>query len=159
MHIDGYNLAAIPDGRGGQVGPRQGLIYFSDDGDVLALRFDNWKVVFMEQRVQGTLQIWAQPFIVLRVPEALQPAHRPYERADITSNTYWEWFMQNDYLALAATAWSTQFLTTFREFPPPQRGRELHDRPGPGGSSRLRSPPATRHALWRPPGCGGRQAP
>ena len=76
VHIDGYNLLPYLTGEADK-SPRQGFVYFSDDGDVLALRFDNWKVVFMEQRVTGTLQIWAEPFVALRVPEALQPAHRP----------------------------------------------------------------------------------
>ena len=74
VHIDGYNLLPYLTGEVDK-SPRKGLVYFSDDGDVLALRFDNWKVVFMEQRAQGTLQIWAEPFVTLRVPEAVQPAH------------------------------------------------------------------------------------
>jgi arylsulfatase len=97
------------------------LVYFSDDGDVLAIRFDNWKVVFMEQRVQGTLGIWFEPFVALRVPKLFNLRTDPFERADVTSNTYWDWFVDNDYLALAATALVTQFLATFKEFPPRQR--------------------------------------
>ncbi len=76
VHIDGYNLLPYLTGEVDK-SPRKGLVYFSDDGDVLALRFDNWKVVFMEQRVQGTLQVWAEPFVPLRVPTAVQPADRP----------------------------------------------------------------------------------
>ncbi len=101
--------------------PRKGLVYFSDDGDVLALRFDNWKVVFMEQRVQGTLQIWAEPFVTLRVPKLFNLRTDPFERADVTSNTYYDWLFENDYLILAATSLVTQFLDTFEEFPPRQR--------------------------------------
>ena len=97
------------------------MVYFSDDGDVLALRFDNWKVVFMEQRVQGTLQVWAEPFVPLRVPKLFNLRTDPFERADVTSNTYWEWLFDNDYLILAAQAIIVQFLATFREFPPRQR--------------------------------------
>jgi hypothetical protein len=87
----------------------------------LALRFDNWKVVFMEQRVQGTLQIWAEPFVTLRVPMLYNLRTDPYERADITSNTYYQWLMENDYLILAATTIVAQFLQTFAEFPPRQK--------------------------------------
>ena len=87
-------------------------MYFSDDGDVLALRFDNWKVVFMEQRVQGTLQIWAEPFVVLRVPKLFNLRTDPYERADITSNTYWDWVLDNAYLVLAGAAVMSEFLAT-----------------------------------------------
>ena len=76
VHIDGYNLLPYLTGEV-EKSPRQGFVYFSDDGDVLALRFDNWKVVFMEQRVQGTIQIWAEPFVVAARAEALQPPHRP----------------------------------------------------------------------------------
>jgi hypothetical protein len=97
------------------------MVYFSDDGDVLALRFDNWKVVFMEQRVQGTLQIWAEPFVALRVPKLFNLRTDPYERADITSNTYYDWLLGNDFIVLAATGLVTQFLQTFKEFPPRQK--------------------------------------
>jgi arylsulfatase len=97
------------------------MVYFSDDGDVLALRYDNWKVVFMEQRVQGTLQIWAEPFIPLRVPKLFNLRTDPFERADMTSNTYYDWFIDNDYIALAATAIMTEFLQTFIDFPPRQK--------------------------------------
>ena len=69
---------------------------------MLALRFDNWKVVFMEQRVQGTLQIWAEPFVTLRVPKLFNLRTDPFERADITSNTYWDWLLDNDFIVLAA---------------------------------------------------------
>jgi arylsulfatase len=120
VHIDGYNL--LPYLTGAQEkSPRQGMVYFSDDGDVLALRYDNWKVVFMEQRVQGTLQIWAEPFVALRVPKLFNLRTDPFERADYTSNTYYDWFLDNDYLALAATFIMTQFLQTFVEFPPRQK--------------------------------------
>ena len=57
----------------------------------MALRFDNWKIVFMEQRVPGTLQVWAEPFVPLRVPKLFNLRTDPYERADITSNTYYDW--------------------------------------------------------------------
>jgi arylsulfatase len=120
VHIDGYNLLPYLTGEVDE-SPRKGLVYFSDDGDVLALRFDNWKVVFMEQRVQGTLQIWFEPFVALRVPKIFNLRTDPFERADITSNTYWDWFFDNDYLALAATAIVAQFLGTFSEFPPRQK--------------------------------------
>ena len=86
------------------------MVYCSDDGDVLALRFDNWKVVFMEQREQGTMGIWAEPFVALRVPKLFNLRTDPYERADVTSNTYYDWFIDNCYIALAATAIVTQFL-------------------------------------------------
>ncbi|MET1011005.1 MAG: arylsulfatase [Actinomycetota bacterium] len=120
VHIDGYNLLPYLTGEVDK-SPRQGFVYFSDDGDVLALRFDNWKVVFMEQRVQGTMQLWAEPFVVLRLPKLFNLRTDPYERADITSNTYWDWVVDNAYLVLAGTAVMTEFLATFVEFPPRQK--------------------------------------
>jgi arylsulfatase A-like enzyme len=120
VHIDGYDLLPYLTGQVDK-SPRKGLVYFSDDGDVIALRFDNWKVVFLEQRAQGTLQVWFDPFVVLRIPKLYNLRTDPYERADITSNTYFDWLMSNGYLALAATGLVAQFLATFKEFPPRQR--------------------------------------
>ena len=97
------------------------MVYFSDDGDVLGLRFDNWKLVFMEQRVPGTLQVWADPFIPLRVPKIFNLRTDPYERADITSNRYWEWMIENAYLVMAGQPLIAEFLATFVEFPPRQK--------------------------------------
>jgi arylsulfatase len=120
VHIDGYDLLPYLTGAVDR-SPRQAFIYFSDDGDVLALRFDNWKAVFMEQRVQGTLQVWAEPFVPLRLPKIFNLRTDPFERADITSNTYYDWLMDNAYLVLAATTVVAQFLGTFEEFPPRQK--------------------------------------
>jgi arylsulfatase A-like enzyme len=120
VHIDGYDLLPYLTGLV-ERSPRPGMVYFSDDGDVLALRYDNWKVVFMEQRMQGTLQIWAEPFVALRIPKLFNLRTDPFERADYTSNTYYDWFIDNDYIALAGTAILTQFLQTFIEFPPRQK--------------------------------------
>ena len=120
VHIDGYNLLPFLTG-GQEQSPRKGFIYFSDDGDLVALRFDNWKVVFMEQRTQGTLRVWADPFVPLRVPKLFNLRTDPYERADVTSNTYYDWFIDHDFIALAATAIVTPFLETFKDFPPRQK--------------------------------------
>jgi len=120
VHIDGYNLLDFLTKKGVR-SPRKGFVYFNDDGDVVALRFDNWKVVFMEQRVQGTLRIWAEPFVTLRVPKIFNLRTDPYERADITSNSYYEWFLYHDYIALAASVVIVPFLETFKEFPPRQK--------------------------------------
>jgi arylsulfatase len=120
VHIDGYNLLPYLTGEVDK-SPRPGLIYFSDDGDVLAIRFDNWKVVFMEQRVQGTLQIWAEPFVALRVPKLYNLRTDPFERADVTSNSYYSWLIDSDYIILAASTLVGQFLASFQEFPPRQK--------------------------------------
>jgi arylsulfatase A-like enzyme len=120
VHIDGYNLLPYLTGEVDH-SPRQGFVYFSDDGDVLGVRFDNWKIVFMEQRVPGTLQIWAEPFVALRVPKLFNLRTDPFERADYTSNTYYDWFLDNDYIVLASQFIMNQYLETFVEFPPRQK--------------------------------------
>lgn len=120
VHLDGFNLLPYLIGKE-EKSPRKGFIYFSDDGDLVAVRFDNWKVVFMEQRAQGTLEIWAEPFTPLRLPKLFNLRTDPYERADITSNTYWDWVMENACIVLAATAIVQPFLDSFSEFPPRQK--------------------------------------
>jgi arylsulfatase A-like enzyme len=120
VHIDGFDLLPYLTGEVDK-SPRQGFIYFSDDGDLVAIRFDNWKVVFTEQRVQGTLQIWAEPFVPLRLPKLFNLRTDPFERADITSNTYYAWVIENGILALTASAIAGRFLETFRDFPPRQK--------------------------------------
>ena len=120
VHIDGYDLLPFLTERGVR-SPRKGFIYFSDDGDLVAVRFDNWKVVFMEQRKAGTLAVWAEPFVPLRFPKLFNLRTDPFERADVTSNTYYDWFLSKDYMVGAADAIVEEFLQTFREFPPRQR--------------------------------------
>ncbi len=120
VHIDGYNLLPYLTGEV-KKSPRQGFFYFDDDGSLVALRFDNWKVVFMEQRTEGTLRIWAEPFVTLRVPKLFNLRTDPFERADITSNTYYDWFMDHVPQVLASQALVLPFLATFKEFPPRQK--------------------------------------
>jgi len=120
VHIDGYNLLPYLTGKEPK-SPRPGFIYFDDDGNLVALRFDNWKIVFMEQRAQGTLRIWAEPFVALRLPKLYNLRTDPFERADITSNTYYDWFIDHDYITFAGTGIVEQFLATFKEFPPRQK--------------------------------------
>ncbi len=119
-HIDGYNLVPYLTGKVKE-SPRKLFFYFSDDGDVLALRFDNWKVVFMEQRCQGTLQVWAEPFVPLRLCKIFNLRTDPFERADITSNTYWEFLIENCFIVYPAQAMAAEFIATFKEFPPSQK--------------------------------------
>jgi arylsulfatase A-like enzyme len=120
VHLDGYNLLPYLTGQE-EKSPRQGFFYFSDDGDLTAVRFDNWKIVFMEQRAPGTLRIWAEPFTTLRVPKLYNLRTDPYERADITSNTFYDWMISRGYLIIASQAIVAPFLATFQEFPPRQR--------------------------------------
>jgi arylsulfatase A-like enzyme len=121
VHLDGYNQLPYLTGQQ-ERSARKEFIYFDDDGDVVALRFENWKVVFEEQRATGTLRIWAEPFTKLRVPKIFNLRSDPYERADITSNTYYDWLMTDGAgVFIAAPAVVGQFLATFKEYPPSQR--------------------------------------
>jgi arylsulfatase A-like enzyme len=120
VHIDGYNLLPYLTGET-RHGPRPGFVYFSDDGDLVALRYDNFKMVFMEQRAAGTLQIWAEPFVTLRLPKIFNLRTDPFERADTTSNTYWDWLLDHGPMCVAAQAIISAFLATFGEFPPRQK--------------------------------------
>jgi arylsulfatase len=117
VHIDGYNFFPYLTVEG-EKAPRPGFIYFSDDGDLTAIRYDNWKIVFAEQRVQGTVAIWMEPLVFLRFPKIFNLRTDPFERADITSNTYYDWMIDRVYLSYAAQSLVAQFLATFQEFPP-----------------------------------------
>ena len=119
-HIDGFNLLPYLTGKAKE-SPRKLFFYFSDDGDVLGMRYDNWKIVFMEQRCQGTLQVWAEPFTRLRLPKIFNLRTDPYEFADITSNTYYDWFLHNAYFIYAAQTAAAKFAETFKDFPPVQK--------------------------------------
>ncbi|MGA2227545.1 MAG: arylsulfatase [Syntrophobacteraceae bacterium] len=118
--LDGYNLLPYLTGQTTE-SPRKEFFYFSDDGDLLGLRYDNWKIVFAQQRVEGTMQIWAEPFVKTRVPYIFNLRTDPYERANITSNTYWDWMLDHVYLLVPAQTIVGQFLGTFKEFPPRQK--------------------------------------
>jgi arylsulfatase len=120
VHIDGYDLLPYLAGQA-EKSPRPGFIYFSDDGDLVALRYHNWKVVFMEQRAPGTLRVWAEPFVPLRVPKLFNLRTDPYERADVTSNTYYDWLSDGAGVFIAAPVVVGKFLETFKEYPPSQR--------------------------------------
>ncbi|WP_292387877.1 arylsulfatase [Methanosarcina sp. UBA5] len=120
VHLDGYNLVPYLTGKE-KKSPRIEFFYFSDDGDLVALRYDNWKMVFMEQRAVGTLRVWAEPFIPLRVPKIFNLRTDPYERADQTSNTYYDWLLDHAFMVVPAQGIVGDFLATFKEFPPRQK--------------------------------------
>jgi len=120
VHIDGYNLLEFLT-KDGVRSPREGLVYFDDDGNLVALRAGNWKLVFMEQRCPGTMQVWAEPFTVLRLPKLYNLRTDPYERADITSNTYYDWFINHIPQLNLGMAVVEPFLASFKDFPPRQK--------------------------------------
>jgi arylsulfatase len=119
-HIDGISLLGYLTGKE-KDSPRPFFVYISDDGDILAVRYDNWKVVFMEQRLEGTMGVWAEPFVRLRVPKLFNLRTDPYEFAATTSNTYYDWFLHHDYIALAGNVIVSKWADTFKNFPPVQR--------------------------------------
>lgn len=119
-YLDGFNQLAYLTGQSDK-SARNSFIYLSDEGQILALRYENWKLVFAEQRAKGTLQVWAEPFTQLRVPKMFDLRSDPYERADVTSNTYWDWVLSHAYLLVAGQSYVANYLNTFKEFPPSQR--------------------------------------
>jgi len=120
LHLDGYDILPMLTGETDKSG-RDEIFYFSDDGDLTALRYRDWKLIFLEQRAVGTLLVWAEPFTELRVPLMFHLRRDPYERAQITSNTYFDWLLDRAYLLVPAQAYVAEFLATFQEFPPRQK--------------------------------------
>jgi arylsulfatase A-like enzyme len=119
VHLDGHNQLPYLTGEV-EESPRQHFFYVTDDGDLSAVRFDNWKLVFLEQRLAGTLAVWAEPFVELRVPKLFNLRIDPYERADITSNTYWDWYLDRAFVLVPMQAYVAQMAQTLAEFPPRQ---------------------------------------
>jgi arylsulfatase A-like enzyme len=119
VHLDGHDQLAYVAGDTPD-SPRRHFFYVSDDGDLTAMRFDHWKVVFLEQRTPGTLAIWQDQFTELRFPKLFNLKTDPYERADITSNTYWDWILDHIYLFVTAQQYVARMLQTLVEFPPRQ---------------------------------------
>ncbi|MEX0847463.1 MAG: arylsulfatase, partial [Ilumatobacteraceae bacterium] len=119
-HLDGHDQVPYLTGAV-DASPRKYFFYVSDDGDLTAMRFDNWKIVFLEQRAAGTLNIWAEPYTHLRVPKIFNLRTDPYERADITSNTYYDWLLDHAWLLVPAQAFAAQMLQSLAEFPPTQK--------------------------------------
>ncbi|HTY40447.1 MAG TPA: arylsulfatase [Thermoanaerobaculia bacterium] len=120
VHLDGYNMLPYFTGQVAQ-SPREEFLYFNDDSNLVALRHNNMKYVFAEQRAPGTMRIWSEPFVTLRVPKIFNLRMDPYERADITSNTYYDWTLNEVFALVPAQAVVGKFLESFKEFPPSQR--------------------------------------
>lgn len=117
VHLDGYNFLPHLTGKEAK-GPRKELFYFSDDGDLTALRYEDWKLIFMEQRAAGTMKTWSEPFIPLRLPLMLNLRRDPYEMAPVTSNTYYDWLLDHAFLLVPAQDIVGKFLMTFKDYPP-----------------------------------------
>jgi arylsulfatase len=120
VHLDGYNLLPFLTGKEAK-SPRKEFFYFSDDGDLVAMRYDNWKAVFAQQRAAGTMLVWGEQFVHTRIPWLFNLRTDPYERSTITSNTYWDWYFDHVYLLVPMQTFVGTFLETFKEFPPRQK--------------------------------------
>lgn len=120
VHLDGYNQLDYLTGKSDK-SARDDFYYFNDDGLLVAMRFENWKIVFCEQRAPGGFAVWSDPFVCLRVPKVFNLRMDPYERADIVSDQYNDWLSKNAYLAFIGSAKASEFLQTFIEYPPSQR--------------------------------------
>jgi len=120
VHLDGHNQLPWLVGET-EKSARNFFFYVSDDGDLTAVRYDNWKLVFLEQRATGTLRIWAEPFTPLRVPKIFNLRTDPYERADITSNTYYDWILDHAWVCVPMQAFVLQMIESLGEFPPRQK--------------------------------------
>lgn len=125
VHLDGDNLVPYLTGQTPR-SPRKSFLYFNDDQQLTALRYDNWKLVFLEQQVAGTMRLWAAPFVNLRVPKIFNLRTDPYERADITSNTYYDWLIDHVFLLIPAQDYVGQFLASFKDFPQRQKAASFN---------------------------------
>lgn len=125
VHLDGFNLIPYLTGEADR-SPRVSFLYCNDDQQLTGLRYDNWKMVFMEQRARGTLLVWAEPFTTLRVPKIFNLRTDPYERADVTSNTYYDWLLDHIFLLVPAQDQVGKFLATFKEFPQRQKAASFN---------------------------------
>jgi arylsulfatase len=120
VHLDGYDLGPALRGETKEW-PRREFIYWTDDGQVAALRYDNWKITFLEQKAHG-LRVWQEPFTVLRAPLLTNLRMDPFERAEYENAMgYQRWYMERMFLIAPAGAFVGNWLQSFREFPPRQK--------------------------------------
>jgi arylsulfatase len=116
-YIDGYNLTDYLEGKGDD--PRHEFWYVNDDGQIVAARYDDWKVVFLENRGEA-FGVWREPFTELRVPLLFNLRRDPFEKAQHNSNTYNDWFLDRAFVLVPIQALAAQFLQTMQDYPPSQ---------------------------------------
>ncbi len=120
VYIDGYNLIPYLKGEVKE-SPRKGFGYWSDDGDLMAVRYENWKIHFMEQRAEG-LEAWQEPFVPLRLPKLVNLRTDPFEQADLSGDVlYNKWRIDHVFALMPFGAIVAQWMKTLVEFPPRQR--------------------------------------
>jgi len=118
VHLDGFNL--LPALKGDAEWPRKNFFYFSDDGTLMNYRYGPWKIVFAEQRAHG-FEVWQEPLVTLRLPKLFNLRTDPFERADHEAADYVRWRLDRAFVILPAVAHVTQFVETFKAFPPRQK--------------------------------------
>ena len=118
FHIDGFDALAYLRGETDE-SPRDWFFYTNDDGLIVGLRLEDWKIVFHEQRAKG-FGVWAEPFVKLRIPKIFNLRRDPFERADEHSNSYWNWVLEHLFVTYPAQALAAEQIATFRDFPPRQ---------------------------------------
>ena len=119
VHLDGYNLLPFLKGEQAE-SPRKEFLYWTDDGDIAALRYNNWKIVFLEQRAHG-FDVWQEPFVALRFPKLFNLRTDPFERADHEGMGYGRWRAERMFALAPAQAYVGKYLQSFEEFPPRQK--------------------------------------
>jgi arylsulfatase len=119
VHLDGHDMLSYLSGET-QKCPRDGFFYISDDGDIMAVRMGDWKVVLLEQRARQ-LMCWLEPPVKLRAPKLFNLRRDPFERADQSSNTYWDWYIQHAYAIYAMQGMVADQIEAFKKFPPRQK--------------------------------------
>jgi arylsulfatase len=118
VHVDGYNL--MPVLQAGGPWPRHEFLYWTDDGSVAALRYDNWKITFLKQNAHG-MEVWTHPFEELRAPMVTNLRMDPFERAEYEGMDYQHWYFDHVFAIAPAAGYIAQWLQSFREFPPRQK--------------------------------------
>lgn len=117
-HLDGYNQLDYLSGKTKE-SPRKEFVYVNDDGQIVALRSNDWKVVYLENRGQA-FGVWREPFVELRLPLLFHLRRDPFERAQHNSNTYDDWFLDRPYVLLGVNEVALKFLLTFNDYPASQ---------------------------------------
>jgi arylsulfatase len=118
VHLDGYNITDALAGK--SPSPRQEFFYFNDDGSLVGLRYNQWKIIFAEQREHG-MNVWEEPFVQLRLPKLFNLRSDPFETADHESMDYERWRVEHLFVLVPAQQYVAQFLSSFKEFPPSQK--------------------------------------
>ena len=127
--------------------PRKEFCYVNDDGEIVAARYDDWKVVFLENRGQA-FGVWREPFVELRVPLLFNLRRDPFEKSQHNSNTYNDWFLDRAFVLVPIQAMAAQFLMTMKDYPPSQTPRRLQSDQDRGANSKRPPACAENVANW-----------